>query len=258
MYDDVELVWANCRAFNEPESDICALADEAQQAFKSKWQQQDLPEQDRPAKKKSRGKASKQPPPDPDTTNSKKVTQEAGAAADDKASKKQKKRGGKADDQPSEAAQPSKKGRAGRDSPAAQPSRRAKRATAGPEDSSDADKDVQPSTSAAAKSPDRGKGKPKGAKANRPVESAQPETKKQRLSGEASVAGDGAKQKIGKGSIKQEGQQLDASEKQGMAHTSTSKCHNSECVPAKTGPYRADLSLPGRSELSYRQQLDRG
>lgn len=221
VYDDVELVWANCRAFNEPDSDICALADEAQQAFKSKWQQQDLPEQDRPAKKKSRGKAGKQPPPNPNTTNSRNIAHEAGAAADDKASKKQKKWGGKADAQPSETAQPSRKGRAGRDSPAAQPSRRAKRATADPEDSSDADKDVQPSSSAAAKSPDRGKQKPKGAKANRPIELAQPGTKKQRLSGEASAAGDAAKQKSGRASVKQEGQQLDASEKPGMAHNNT-------------------------------------
>ena len=245
MYDDVELVWANCRAFNEPESDICALADEAQQAFKTKWQQHDLPEQDRPAKKKNRGKAGKQPPPNPSTADGNNVAQEAGAAADHKASKKQK-RGGKADDQPSDTAQPTRKGRAGRDSPAAQPSRRAKRATADTEDSSDADKDVQRNSSAAAKSTDRGKGKHKGAKANRPVESAQPKTKKQRLSGEASAAGDAAKQKSGRASVKQEGQQLDASEKQGMVHTSRSKRHNSECVPATTGPYRADLTPPGR------------
>ena len=40
---DVDLVWANCRAFNEPDSDICALADEAQQALRIRWQQAGLP-----------------------------------------------------------------------------------------------------------------------------------------------------------------------------------------------------------------------
>ena len=40
---DVDLVWANCRAFNEPDSDISALADEAQQALRIRWQQAGLP-----------------------------------------------------------------------------------------------------------------------------------------------------------------------------------------------------------------------
>ena len=40
---DIDLVWANCRAFNEPDSDICALADEAQQALRIRWQQAGLP-----------------------------------------------------------------------------------------------------------------------------------------------------------------------------------------------------------------------
>lgn len=40
---DVDVVWANCRAFNEPDSDICALADEAQQALRIRWQQAGLP-----------------------------------------------------------------------------------------------------------------------------------------------------------------------------------------------------------------------
>ena len=40
---DVDLVWANCRAFNEPDSDICAMADEAQQALRIRWQQAGLP-----------------------------------------------------------------------------------------------------------------------------------------------------------------------------------------------------------------------
>ena len=40
---DVDLVWSNCRSFNEPESEICDLADQAQQALRMRWQQQGLP-----------------------------------------------------------------------------------------------------------------------------------------------------------------------------------------------------------------------
>ena len=40
---DVDLVWANCRNFNEPDSEICDLADQAQQALRMRWQQEGLP-----------------------------------------------------------------------------------------------------------------------------------------------------------------------------------------------------------------------
>ncbi len=40
---DVDLVWANCRSFNEPDSEICDLADQAQQALRMRWQQEGLP-----------------------------------------------------------------------------------------------------------------------------------------------------------------------------------------------------------------------
>ena len=43
MYQDVQLVWDNCRSFNKPDSDICKTCDEAQQAFLAKWLQQGLP-----------------------------------------------------------------------------------------------------------------------------------------------------------------------------------------------------------------------
>ena len=42
VYGDVQLVWDNCRSFNEPDSDICKTCDEAQQAFVAKWQQHGL------------------------------------------------------------------------------------------------------------------------------------------------------------------------------------------------------------------------
>ena len=40
---DVDLVWANCRSFNEPDSEICDFADQAQQALRMRWQQEGLP-----------------------------------------------------------------------------------------------------------------------------------------------------------------------------------------------------------------------
>ena len=43
VYQDVQLVWDNCRSFNKPDSDICKTCDEAQQAFLAKWHQQGLP-----------------------------------------------------------------------------------------------------------------------------------------------------------------------------------------------------------------------
>ena len=40
---DVDLVWSNCRSFNEADSEICDLADQAQQALRMRWQQEGLP-----------------------------------------------------------------------------------------------------------------------------------------------------------------------------------------------------------------------
>lgn len=40
---DVDLIWSNCRSFNEADSDICELADQAQQALRMRWQQEGLP-----------------------------------------------------------------------------------------------------------------------------------------------------------------------------------------------------------------------
>ena len=40
---DVDLIWCNCRSFNEPGSEISDLADQAQQAFRIRWQQEGLP-----------------------------------------------------------------------------------------------------------------------------------------------------------------------------------------------------------------------
>ena len=40
---DVDLIWSNCRSFNEADSDICDLADQAQQALRMRWQQEGLP-----------------------------------------------------------------------------------------------------------------------------------------------------------------------------------------------------------------------
>lgn len=42
MFQDVQLVWENCRSFNKPDSDICRTCDDAQQAFLARWQQQGL------------------------------------------------------------------------------------------------------------------------------------------------------------------------------------------------------------------------
>ena len=40
---DVDLIWSNCRSFNEADSDICDLADQAQQALRMRWHQEGLP-----------------------------------------------------------------------------------------------------------------------------------------------------------------------------------------------------------------------
>lgn len=40
---DVDLIWSNCRSFNEADSEICDLADQAQQALRMRWQQEGLP-----------------------------------------------------------------------------------------------------------------------------------------------------------------------------------------------------------------------
>lgn len=37
------MVWSNCRGFNEPDSEISDLADQAQQALRMRWQQEGLP-----------------------------------------------------------------------------------------------------------------------------------------------------------------------------------------------------------------------
>lgn len=60
VYEDVERIWHNCRSFNEPESDICATADEAQQAFHARWRQQGLPQPEVKADKKRGGKSGRQ------------------------------------------------------------------------------------------------------------------------------------------------------------------------------------------------------
>ena len=39
----MDLVWSNCRSFNEADSEICDLADQAQQALRMRWQQEGLP-----------------------------------------------------------------------------------------------------------------------------------------------------------------------------------------------------------------------
>ena len=43
MLGDVDLIWSNCRSFNEADSEICDLADQAQQALRMRWQQEGLP-----------------------------------------------------------------------------------------------------------------------------------------------------------------------------------------------------------------------
>lgn len=40
---DVDLIWSNCRSFNEADFEICDLADQAQQALRLRWQQEGLP-----------------------------------------------------------------------------------------------------------------------------------------------------------------------------------------------------------------------
>ncbi len=59
MYEDVERIWHNCHSFNKPESDICATASEAQQAFHARWQQQGLPQHEVKPDKTKRGRSSK-------------------------------------------------------------------------------------------------------------------------------------------------------------------------------------------------------
>jgi len=39
----VDLIWGNCRNYNEPDSEICDLADQTQQALRMRWQQEGLP-----------------------------------------------------------------------------------------------------------------------------------------------------------------------------------------------------------------------
>lgn len=63
VFEDVERIWHNCHSFNKPESDICATASEAQQAFHARWQQQGLLQHEvKPDKTKS-GRSSKQAAP---------------------------------------------------------------------------------------------------------------------------------------------------------------------------------------------------
>lgn len=164
VYKDVELVWANCRAFNEPDSDICEQAGDAKTAFKTKWQQQDLPVQDtQPAKKKSKGKSAKLQAEDTGTAKGKKGQPEAAAAADDDSSNRKQKKGAsklEAEGQQHSKAKPS------RDSATtAEPGRKKKRGALAAADASDDDEsDVQPSATAA-KSPQQGPGKKRKADA---------------------------------------------------------------------------------------------
>lgn len=63
VFEDVERIWHNCHSFNEPESEICTTASEAQQAFHARWQQQGLLQHEvKPDKTKS-GRSSKQAAP---------------------------------------------------------------------------------------------------------------------------------------------------------------------------------------------------
>ena len=39
----MDLIWFNCRSFNEADSDICDFADQTQQALRMRWQQEGLP-----------------------------------------------------------------------------------------------------------------------------------------------------------------------------------------------------------------------
>ena len=136
---DVGLVWANCRAFNEPESDICAMAEEAEQAFKAKWQQQDLPDQAAaPGKQKDQGKSAK-------------GKQEAAAAVIDKANTKKQKNGESV--KAATAGDQSLKEKSSRGSGSYRQSRRDTVAA-----STDSGRDPQPSSAAAAtgRSPSKG------------------------------------------------------------------------------------------------------
>ena len=56
----MERIWHNCQSFNEPDSDICATASEAQQAFHARWQQQGLPQHEVRFEKQKSGRSSKQ------------------------------------------------------------------------------------------------------------------------------------------------------------------------------------------------------
>lgn len=63
---DVDLIWSNCRSFNEGDSDICDLADQAQQALRMRWQQEGLPTVAPlpPSARKKQKKDGKKPMPD--------------------------------------------------------------------------------------------------------------------------------------------------------------------------------------------------
>ena len=56
----MERIWHNCQSFNEPDSDICATACEAQQAFHARWQQQGLPQHEVRFEKQKSGRSGKQ------------------------------------------------------------------------------------------------------------------------------------------------------------------------------------------------------
>ncbi len=86
MYEDVERIWHNCHSFNKPESDICATASEAQQAFHARWQQQGLPQHEvRPDKTKS-GRSSKQAAPAAEAAAGKGGKKQSGAKGKPEAS----------------------------------------------------------------------------------------------------------------------------------------------------------------------------
>ena len=42
MLCDVRLIWANCRTFNEAESDVCIAADELEALWDKLWRQNGL------------------------------------------------------------------------------------------------------------------------------------------------------------------------------------------------------------------------
>lgn len=90
----MERIWHNCQSFNEPDSDICATASEAQQAFHARWQQQGLPQHEVRFEKQKIGRSSKQAAAGADAKDAgkglkKKVakTETAAAGVNDKAMK---------------------------------------------------------------------------------------------------------------------------------------------------------------------------